>query len=870
MVPRILRFFVVGALFAAFQVGTTWPAVAEESVWVQRGPFDTAEVFNLAIADKAYAATSGGVQILDPSTGQWSPATPRISSISAVFARPGSPIYAIADGRLLVSRDNAARWEAILPAADWIWAVTIDPSTPNAAYVSDYSRIWRTADGGASWLSTDLYGVGRLDVAPDGTVFAQGEAGIQHSTDGGASFRRIGINRRGEMSVGRESGRLYARASDVSCTSTDKGTTWDCGRPSHWVPWFVELPSAGPGGPVTLVGSPGGQRIFASEDFGRNWRQVGDLGAREWFRTLDAADGVAYVGTQRGVLRSLDRGVSWSPVNAGLSGAAIASVAVDPSSPSRLLASNYTASGPNVLRSTDGGRTWRESESRAPAGLGRVLFDVSHPGRIFGLPAISRGFLGSVMSNDDGASWERLDFDAFDLAVSRASGEVWAASGNGVQKTVDGQSWSIPAIGQAVYSLVFDGRDPSTLYAGSYEELLASGWGDYPEGGAVFVSRDGGETWARHDGLGATVSHLAADPTASGVVYAATSGGGILRSDDHGAHWQPSDPIQELSWADAIVADPVRSGVVYAAGGGRVFHSLDGARTWAPLGVGLEAPRVTGLAVSPDGRTLYASTYGGGLFDLDLGSPVGSGPCVPDDSRLCLIGARYAVTLAARRHNSTTWVPAPAHAVGDRTGYFAFPAFTGDANLPEVLVKMLGEGALGPGGASVFYSSLTSLRYVLTVVDTNTGLRRDYYSRTDAPFCGQADFPFPPAAAVFDPRAGVSSGAAELSLLGGRFVATLTARHPRSGASAAGQAVSLGERSGYFSLPSVTGDAALPEVLLKMVDYRAVSGRFWLFYTGLTSLDYTISLRDTVTGTVRTYQSPGDFCGEADTSIPAE
>jgi photosystem II stability/assembly factor-like uncharacterized protein len=843
-------------------------ARAEEAAWVAHGPFDTAQVYSLAFADGvAYGATSGGVQALDPATGKWLPPTLRTYWISGVFARPGSPVYAAGGDRLFVSRDGAAHWQEIALHAQWVYGVAIDPGAADVAYVLDNFRIWKTADAGLSWASLDFAGAFRLEVGSDGTVFAVTDGGISYSTDGGASFQSITTNRRGDIVVGRESGRLYSREPGASCSSTDKGTTWECGVPSHWIPSFVELPPGAAGGPITLVGANGGRKIFVSEDFGRTWREVADLGERETILTLGAADGAAYVGTERGVFRSLDRGVSWSPANVGLSGAAMASVAIDPADPSRLLASSYTTSGPNVLRSSDGGKTWLENESPAPNGLSRAIFDASRPGTIFGVTAYYSNNSRSVVSADDGASWSRLGFEALDFAASFGSGDVWAAGLDGVRKSTDGASWSAPQLGQAIYSLVFDGRDPSTLYAGTYEDL---DYGYYPAGGSVFVSRDGGNSWTRRDQVGGLVQRMAADPTASGVVYAATSGAGVRRSDDYGEHWESSELVGELVYAGPIVADPIRPGVVYAAGRGRVFRSLDGARTWAPLGTELETTTITGLAVSPDGRTLHASSYGGGLLELDLGNPLTpSFPCVPDPTRLCLVGARYALTLSARRHGSTTWVPSPAHSLGDRTGYFAFPAFTGDANLPEVLVKMLGEGALGPGGASVFYSSLTSLRYVLTVVDTKTGLQRSYYSRTDAPFCGHADFPFPPATAGLSQRSGASAEAGDLSLLGGRFVATLSARHPRTGP-ATGQAVTLGNRSGYFSLPSVTGDSALPEVLVKMVDHRSVSGHFWFFYSGLTGLDYTLTLRDTETGAVRTYDSPGTFCGDADTSIPAE
>jgi hypothetical protein len=47
-----------------------------------------------------------------------------------------------------------------------------------------------------------------------------------------------------------------------------------------------------------------------------------------------------------------------------------------------------------------------------------------------------------------------------------------------------------------------------------------------------------------------------------------------------------------------------------------------------------------------------------------------------------------------------------------------------------------------------------------------------------------------------------------------------------------------------------------------MVDSRAITGDFVLSHTSLTSLDYTLTVTDEVTGQVRTFESPGNYCGE--------
>ena len=49
-----------------------------------------------------------------------------------------------------------------------------------------------------------------------------------------------------------------------------------------------------------------------------------------------------------------------------------------------------------------------------------------------------------------------------------------------------------------------------------------------------------------------------------------------------------------------------------------------------------------------------------------------------------------------------------------------------------------------------------------------------------------------------------------------------------------------------------------------MVDFRK-SGKFWFFYSGLTSLDYILTVTDSVTGAIETYESTAPFCGAADT-----
>lgn len=57
------------------------------------------------------------------------------------------------------------------------------------------------------------------------------------------------------------------------------------------------------------------------------------------------------------------------------------------------------------------------------------------------------------------------------------------------------------------------------------------------------------------------------------------------------------------------------------------------------------------------------------------------------------------------------------------------------------------------------------------------------------------------------------------------------------------------------------------ELMIKVLDGRATNGKFWVFYGALSNIEYTITVTDTQTGAVRTYQNPpGNFASVGDTS----
>jgi hypothetical protein len=127
---------------------------------------------------------------------------------------------------------------------------------------------------------------------------------------------------------------------------------------------------------------------------------------------------------------------------------------------------------------------------------------------------------------------------------------------------------------------------------------------------------------------------------------------------------------------------------------------------------------------------------------------------------------------------------------------------------------------------------------------------------------------------VFVTASGVSeSPITTLPLLQNRFVVSLTARDPRTGARATGIPTQITDRSGSFSLPALTGNPRLPELIVKMLDATGapeLGGHYWFFFAPLTDTDVTITVTDQSNGAIRTYSSTAEAgglsCGSADTS----
>ena len=97
--------------------------------------------------------------------------------------------------------------------------------------------------------------------------------------------------------------------------------------------------------------------------------------------------------------------------------------------------------------------------------------------------------------------------------------------------------------------------------------------------------------------------------------------------------------------------------------------------------------------------------------------------------------------------------------------------------------------------------------------------------------------------------------------LNGRFRVDVQFTDPRTGDPEAAQAVPLTSDTGAFWFFGANN----LELLLKVLDGRALNGHFWVYAGALSDVAYTITLTDTATGQVRTYRNDlGHLASRAD------
>lgn len=738
------------------------------------------------------------------------------------------------------------------------------------------SAPWLPA-GADQWTSIGPDGgsVTALAVDPVGleVLFAGTErGGIFKSVDRGVSWRPVNAGLSAQQPLGRVAVLALdpVHPSTVYASISGGGVFQSVNGGATWTPLLLNPSFPDPGIGAIAVSPAAPDIVYAggyvSRDSGETWTR--GIVTQFFFQSVAVdpkAAGVAYLATPaQGLFRTSDAGASWVPVAGSPPG--IGALAVDPFEPTNLYAG--TAAG-RIYRSADRGQTWTLTFVLADSpNVTQIVPDPNVRGRLYATSAA-----GFFRSDDSGSTWSMISGlsglaplvfapDPLSTAI------LYAGTGAGALRSTDGgASWGLANKGIAAFpisALATDPRLPSTIWAGV-------------EGSPAAVARSdsAGGSWTFHPLPGATgVVSVATDAGNSDIVYAA-SRNAVFRSEDGGLSWStsngvPAPPVPLYSWSiRAFAADPRNPGTVYAGwGGGRgnmgsVSVSRDGGRTWrdsypaVPLGsvqaltVDPASPgtlwvsSITGTWRSPDAGTTWAQTgpwpgFFTSFFAVDPANPTtlyGSGTGIQETGiwKSTDAGATWS-RLASGRNDGGGPI------VSDPSSNTLFIGGVGTVSKTS------------DGGA--------------TWIELARGLEPHPVKAIALGANATTVYSAPESRSVFAysiSRSGSQcvADATTLCLHGARFEVRV-AFHSNDGLMGDGRAVPAASADTgsfwFFSGRNL-------ELLVKVVDGRAVNGSFWVFSGALSDVAYTLTVRDAETGAIRSYDNPqGRVASIADTS----
>jgi photosystem II stability/assembly factor-like uncharacterized protein len=388
---------------------------------------------------------------------------------------------------LFVSRNRGATWSPIISTG------MVEGRFDGEAYLArvDVSEWWRSR----GWFGFNPMGWA-VDPTDGRHLYVHDYYGVWASEDGGEHWRAAmkGLATTCVATIlchPKRKGEVFLGLFDVGLFHTRDG-----GRTIERLPYpasdCANLALETRDGEETLYsvvverreGKRFGRTLALSRDGGRTWmRRPAPRGARLGAVELDPfRPHVLYCGRWM----SPDGGKTWQEL--ALPSGWEGRVVPDPTAQGRLYAWNRRG----VWLSTDGGQTWRDISAGIPT---------VHPGRreikaLAVLPLRGRVFVGS---------------DVYGLFLSEDQGQHWRN-----------------VLPHCYISAIGCGNEGRTVVAGAWRPWYAPREEHQP---GLFLSRDGGETWARIDtalGVTAAPSVLLVEPLRPSRIWLGTRGNGAF------------------------------------------------------------------------------------------------------------------------------------------------------------------------------------------------------------------------------------------------------------------------------------------------------------------------------------------------------
>ena len=460
----------------------------------------------------------------------------------------------------------------------------------------------------AGHVLTDGRGLEYLEniIASGGTT----PFGVYRTTNGGLDWVQVLAEGMGEVFASVEYSTFnpniaYAASEEAVYRSEDAGENWNrvSLREGNWGPPGVETGfpidiQCDPRNPDRLFINNYGGGNYLSEDGGQTWANAsnGYSGSRPRKVEVCPYDPTrVYAVGPSGIWRSYDAGDTWEGIHYPPDNAPVYAnytvVLADKNLKNHIYAGTRAS---HIVESFDGGLHWQFLwPGHDHMGvmisynmeISDMVFAPSNPDHMYaGISTIVCSFftepcgegMGVVFSKDGGANWELSD----DASIKSNS----------------------------VISLAVNPADAQKVYAGTENGL--------------FLSEDGAESWdpVTTIPVNGRTRAVAFNPENPQQLFIGIDEYGMYRSDDGGVSWSASVAgLEPNSSLRKILFDPTDHSIIYTCDIlSGVYRSDDGGDSWTIMNENLFNRSVTDLSISTDGQHLYGSTYGNGVYRLDI------------------------------------------------------------------------------------------------------------------------------------------------------------------------------------------------------------------------------------------------------------
>ncbi len=327
--------------------------------------------------------------------------------------------------------------------------------------------------------------------------------------------------------------------------------------------------------------------VFISNDGGKNWQQAKniDIGRVSPFAILQdkVAPNNMYLGTNLGLFRSVDRGVSWT----------------------QLVEPKPVPVKTPVKKKPVKGKAAKTTSTKAKTPAPKPVVAAPEPTTTT-VPAEPKPIMALT--------------DTVKVLAQTEDGKngLLAGTDKGLYRSYDlTKAWEKVSFGEGINENIFviltTPNQPETIWVGT-------------AGSGVIVSRDSGKTWQKVAGIPeeAPISSIASDPKRPDYIYVGTSQT-LFLSRDGGKSWTRRGGKLPLGNYTSILINPNNSKEIFTSSAleldGGIYFSNDEGWSWKRIDSKerkLPSHRVWSMAFDPnDSNRIFAGTHSSGVYRIE-------------------------------------------------------------------------------------------------------------------------------------------------------------------------------------------------------------------------------------------------------------